>query len=240
MAGSSAAEKGRARCARRRWRHAQGGRLGAASQRVLGARLSVCGTPSRSVVPGSERLRFVNQHDGDPILDGIDQPAGLAHEGFRGCRYSVRPCIWGTRGCPAVRGPISSGSSDSGNPNRLNTASPRQLGNTLTRQSRKTGAPITLRGGPGLGADGLDGPATRADHDPFLRLPLNEQRHTNYSGRSFSRNSSTSAVSIRHLVLQLLERGFPEVLPHEKPDLLGADVLGIVVRTHLRAAELPT
>src|SRR6266487_5938118 len=36
----------------------------------------------RSIIP-SEALRLIDQHDGNVVLDGVDQPAGVTSERFR-------------------------------------------------------------------------------------------------------------------------------------------------------------
>ena len=60
--------------------------------------------------PDSERLGFVDEHDGDAVLDGVDEAAGVADQGFgltRGTRG--HPCTWGRPGSAAARGPGSWG-----------------------------------------------------------------------------------------------------------------------------------
>ena len=140
------APAGPARCARRRWRHAPGALLRPGRLRARAGRWRSACADSREapVVPGSERLGFVDQHDGNAVLDRIDQPAGVADEGLGRRRYSSSPLHLGqTRICSSSGARVMS-ISDSGKPKRVRAVALfRQWGSALTQQSRYTGAPIS-------------------------------------------------------------------------------------------------
>ena len=155
----------------------------------------------RGAVLASERLGFVDQHDGDAVLDRIDEAAGVADEGL-GRRRGTRghPCTWGRPGSRAARGPgvmraprRCSGKSEAGSSAAGALAPVRQHLDPAVEVDRR--ADQLLEPAPRVGADRLDGARRRAP----ITIPFWDSRSTNsvtrmYTGRSASRNSSTSAV----------------------------------------------
>ena len=74
----------------------------------------------------------------------------------------------------------------------------------------------------------------RADDDALLRLTLDEERDPNVHGAlGFAKLLDLGGKGVGQLVLEQLERGLAQVLDHEEAQLLGADVLGVVLELPL-------
>src|SRR5918994_5415493 len=116
------------------------------------ARTSIGAT--RSGLRASERLGFVDQHDGNPVLDRIHQAARVAYQGLRRRAILELSLAFGTyQNLEQLRRQCHASSLDEvpagavgvglGNPNRASAAAVfRQLGSAFTQESRYTGAPI--------------------------------------------------------------------------------------------------
>src|SRR5262245_25755183 len=148
---------------------------------------------------GSEWFGLVDEHDGDVILDGVHQSAGVAHEAFgRRAVFQLTLAFRADQNLKQFRSETHETSFViEGNPNLVSaTGSLRQCGRAFTHRSRYTGAWTSssrrLR---------ARWPIALSVRPPRpITMPFWDSRSTNrltrmYMGRSFSRNSSTSADS---------------------------------------------
>src|SRR3954464_15254451 len=98
------------------------------------------------MVVDSERLGFVDQHDGDAVLDGVHKAAGLADQRLRsGPVLQLTLAFRADQNLEELGGQSHADSFGvAGKPNRASAPELfRQFGSVLTQQSRYTGAPIS-------------------------------------------------------------------------------------------------
>src|ERR687889_1603164 len=101
---------------------------------------------AREVETDSEGLGFVDQHDGNAVLNRKDKAAGVANQSFgRGAVFQLSLTLGTNQNLEELWGKAHVDSLGvAGKPNRVRAPEFfRQFGNVLTQQSRYTGAPIS-------------------------------------------------------------------------------------------------
>src|SRR5258706_420297 len=94
----------------------------------------------RSVIP-SEALRLIDQHDGNVVLDGVDQPAGVARERLGGRTGPMLERSFAFRTDKNLE-QVGGEAHEAAYPSRLrDSSSRRHLGRTFTCRSRNTRRP---------------------------------------------------------------------------------------------------